>query len=121
MSAARSVQLIDAALEDARRAFIVIRPGACANWGPIRNARVPMAVSWSGAVLRRVAPRAEWSGGLLAATLDVDMHWIYRFSIGFDQGRLLYIVDDEFKVVGTDSVSREGLRLVRAHVNAVTQ
>lgn len=80
-----------------------------------------MAVSWSGAVLRRVAPRAEWSGGLLAATLDVDMHWIYRFSIGFDQGRLLYIVDDEFKVVGTDSVSREGLRLVRAHVNAVTQ
>lgn len=112
MSAAeRAVTL---ALEKARGDGITVKPGASADWSGGANA-IPRAVNWAGAVLWSAdTTRANWTFQRVLEILGVDAAWYYRMTIGFDQGRVLSIVDPKTsEVIGQDSVSAFGRRMRR--------
>lgn len=91
---------------------IKIEPGACFTWC---GCGVPNAVNWAGAVLwvhRQDPP--DFSAKRLATVLNIDRFWFYRFSIGFDQGRPLSILDPEtMKEVAKDETSVLGQRIAK--------
>jgi hypothetical protein len=104
--------MIRMALKSAQTDGIAIEAGAAFDWtaGPSK----PRAVNWDGAVLW--AHRFPgWLTSLphILSQLGVNSFWWYRFTIGFDQGRVLAILDDDLREIGRDEVSALGLKIAR--------
>ena len=52
----------------------------------------------------------------LVALLDIDLFWLYRFSLGFDQGRAISIIDPvTYREIRRDEVGLEGVRIARGY------
>jgi hypothetical protein len=97
---------------------IAIEPGACFDWtGPDYFAK-PRAVNWAGAVLLANKDKIkDFSFGSLLSLLSVDRSWSYRFMIGFDQGRVLSILDAKsLKEIRKDDVSMLGFDVRKVFV-----
>ena len=109
-----NLRLIRQVLETARASRIRIARGACFSW--IHGQVTPEAVNWAGAVLwmnrDKIVP--DYSTSRLLKLCGGDLFWFYRFSLGFDQGRVLAITDPETeREIRKDEVSLDGLRMAR--------
>ncbi len=105
--------VIQKALEKVETEWIRVAAGPCFDWVGRADGK-PYAVNWAGAVLwahRR--PLVELSTRYLFTVLDIDAFWFYRFTIGFDQGRVLSVLDHTMKEVGKDEVSAAGVRIAK--------
>lgn len=115
------IQRIREAIAYAKADGIKIEAGACIDWvhgsWPNQCAKdKPRAVSWSGAVLwahRQDPP--DFSFARLRTLLSMpDAFWFHRFTIGFDQGRVLSILDPKTSLeIAKDEVSVLGVQLAK--------
>lgn len=100
---------------------IQIERGPCFCWAGKSGAGEPLAVNWAGSVLwiHRGSSLAyiDTSYSQLVELLDVDLFWYYKFSMGFDRGRPISIVDKETeREIRKDEVGLEGLRIAREFI-----
>ena len=104
------------ALETVRDSRIGIRivRGACFSW--VAGCSIPESVNWAGAVLwtYRSGPGSDFSTARLLSLVDADLFWLYRFSLGFDQGRAISVTDPKTEhELHKDEVGLAGQRLAR--------
>ena len=109
---------IQDALEKCVQEGILVERGACFDWVGGKDKK-PRAVNWPGAVLwihRNEIP--DYSAKTLGKFLGIDRMWFYRFTIGFDQDRILSVLDPcssacWVKEIGKDEISSLGRKMCR--------
>jgi hypothetical protein len=112
--------VIREALENARTSGICLVRGPCFTWRGASGEGIPVAVNWAGAVLwtsrcsKGGSDAPDYSTARLLTLVNGDLAWFYRFSLGFDQGRALSVVDPKTgHELHKDADGLDGLRLAK--------
>ena len=115
------VGLIRVSLDAIKHGGIIrIVRGPCFVWRGKSGEGIPEAVNWSGAVLwyarcsKGGSDAPDYSTARLLTLVSGDLAWFYKFSLGFDQGRALSVVDPKTgHEIRKDEDGLDGLRLAK--------